>query len=195
MGWDRAPRLGPEVSRREFVDLDTRHLSYANVGCTALNVSSWSPPKALRSFERTVRVGFGDGDWERMCSELMQWCVKTRSGFLVETKNGSAKSVVTGGNFWLVAQLGLMRIREPIRVVATVSTATRCGYAYGTLDGHPVSGEEAFIVHRSGESILFTVRSVTNHGRGMWHMLFPVVLMAQRWYRRRYFKALVRNAD
>jgi uncharacterized protein (UPF0548 family) len=180
----------PRSYRSRRVDLDDKFHSYANVGCTAPDETSWFPPKGLRTFERTVLVGSGDDDWERVCSEIMQWCVKTRSGFGVETRDGSAQSVLAGKNFWLVARFGLVQVREPIRVVATVATATRCGYAYGTLDGHPVSGEEAFVVHRSERSIFFTVRSVTSHGKGTWRMAFPLVLVAQRWYRRLYLKAL-----
>ncbi|MBU8820992.1 DUF1990 domain-containing protein, partial [Mycolicibacterium goodii] len=38
----------------------------------------------------------------------------------------------------------------------------RCGFAYGTLHGHPVCGEEAFIVHRDRAGTVFlTLRSLT----------------------------------
>lgn len=50
-------------------------------------------------------------------------------------------------SFWLVAHLGPVTVREPVRVVAVVDEPDRRGFAYGTLDG-------------------------------------------QRWYRRRYLRAL-----
>lgn len=72
-------------------------------------------------------------------------------------------------------------------------TNVRCGFAYGTRRGHPVSGEEAFIVHRDEHGQVFlTIRSVTRASRDLpWRVLFPVLLAAQPWYRRRYFRSLL----
>jgi uncharacterized protein (UPF0548 family) len=39
-------------------------------------------------------------------------------------------------------------VREPVRVVAVADLPDRRGFAYDTLPGHPVTGEEAFIAHR-----------------------------------------------
>ncbi|MFC7574081.1 DUF1990 family protein [Klenkia terrae] len=85
-----------------------------------------------------------------------------------------------------------LRVREPIRVVAVVDTPDRRGFAYGTRPGHPVSGEEAFVVHRDAEgAVWLTLRSLTRPGTGIWRPLFPLLLVAQRVYRRRYRRALV----
>jgi uncharacterized protein (UPF0548 family) len=35
-----------------------------------------------------------------------------------------------------------------VRVVAVADEPDRCGFAYGTLPGHAVCGEEAFVVAR-----------------------------------------------
>lgn len=62
----------------------------------------------------------------------------------------------------LVASLGPFRLREPVRVVAVGDEPARRGFAYGTRDGHPVAGEEAFTVHRSPDGeVWFTLRSIT----------------------------------
>ena len=118
----------------------------------------------------------------------MSWGVKTRSGFTVDP----ATTVRQGADHWLVARLGPLRIREPARVVGVVERPDRVGFAYGTLSGHPVSGEEAFVVHRSADgTVWLTLRSLTRSGRGWWRLAFPAVLVAQRWYRRRYLRALL----
>ena len=84
-----------------------------------------------------------------------------------------------------------MTVREPARVVAVVDRADRRGFAYGTLEGHPVSGEVSFVVHRSPDGAVFlTLRSLTAPGRGRWWLAFPAILIAQRWYRFRYVRAL-----
>ena len=76
-------------------------------------------------------------------------------------------------------------------MVDVVETSTRVGFAYRTLPGHPVSGEEAFIVHQEGGAVLLTIRSLTRPAeRAGWRLLYPVLLVAQRIARRRYRRAL-----
>jgi uncharacterized protein (UPF0548 family) len=119
----------------------------------------------------------------------MSWGVKTRSGFAVQPATAARE----GANHWLVAALGPLRIREPARVVAVVDRPGRRGFAYGTLEGHPVTGEEAILLHRDVDgTVLLTLRSLTRPGRGWWRAAFPAVLVAQRWYRRCYLRALRR---
>ena len=80
-----------------------------------------------------------------------------------------------------------------MRVVAVVDETDRRGFAYGTRHGHPVSGEEAFIVHRSASNTVhFTLRSLTRPApNGPWRPAFPILLLAQRVVRRRYLRALI----
>jgi len=55
-----------------------------------------------------------------------------------------------------------------------------------TWSEHPVSGEEAFIVHRTPDGeVWLTLRSLTRASRGRWWWAFPVLLVAQKYYRRR----------
>jgi uncharacterized protein (UPF0548 family) len=140
-----------------------------------------------RCFERTIVVGRGDEQWEQLAATLLHWGVKARSGFTVEGEHARA---VAGADYVLHARFGPVGIREPVRVVTVVDQPRRVGFAYGTLQGHPVSGEEAFILVRHGDEVRFTFRSVTAPGRGQWRLLYPVILLAQRLYRRRYLRAL-----
>ena len=78
-----------------------------------------------------------------------------------------------------------------MRVVDVVDEPDRRGFAYGTRMGHPVSGEEAFIVHRSLDGrVWLTLRSLTKAGGGRWRIVFPLALLAQFGYRARYRRAL-----
>ena len=122
----------------------------------------------------------------------MSWGVKTRSGFAVEPGDGGPPRVREDADYWLVARFGPVSVREPARVVEVVERTDRCGYAYGTLQGHPVSGEEAFVVHRAPDgAVELTLRSLTRAPRGAWRLAFPAALVAQRWYRRRYLRSLL----
>jgi uncharacterized protein (UPF0548 family) len=67
----------------------------------------------------------------------------------------------------------------------------RVGFSYRTLPGHPVDGEEAFILERSAAGIRLIVRSLTSPApRGLWRALFPLLLIAQAVAHRRYLRAL-----
>jgi uncharacterized protein (UPF0548 family) len=99
--------------------------------------------------------------------------------------------VRAGSRYWLLAQLGPLRIREPVQVIAVVDEPDRTGLAYGTLEGHPVSGEEAFLLDRGPDgSVWLSVRSLTQPSIGIWRATYPLLPMAQHLYRRRYLRSL-----
>lgn len=174
--------------------LARRDMSYDVVGGTAPDVEVWAPPAGWRAYERTVRLGSGTDLWDAASAAVLSWGVKTRSGFDVDPPLREGRGARRGERSWLVARVGPFRVREPVEVVATVATGRRAALAYGTLTGHPVSGEEAFIVHRDDDGVVrLTLRSLTHAGRGRWRPLFPLILVAQRVYRRRYLRALRRD--
>ncbi|BFO18752.1 hypothetical protein SHKM778_51400 [Streptomyces sp. KM77-8] len=93
---------------------------------------------------------------------MLRWEVKRRSGFTVAPADGGVLDARERGRYTVTAGRGRCVVREPVEVVAVVETANRCGFAYGTRRGHPVSGEEAFIVHREEDGrVLLTLRSLT----------------------------------
>lgn len=159
---------------------------------TCVADESWSDgPSGFRRFERTVLIGDRDAQWLLATEAVLTWGVKTRSGFAVLPSAGTGVRVVEGADYTLVAEVGPLGIREPVRVVSVVDRPDRCGFAYATRPGHPVTGEEAFIVHRTADGrVWFTLRSLTRAGLGRWRLAFPVLLIAQGWYRRRYLKAM-----
>jgi uncharacterized protein (UPF0548 family) len=178
------------TKRSDTPPLDGRALTYSAVGATAVVDETWpATPAGARRYEQTVPIPI---PWLDARSLLMQWAVKTRSGFDVGV-HGAPPVVREGENLWLRLAIGPVAVREPIRVVTVVDDEVRCGFSYGTLDGHPVSGEEAFIVHRAtaDSPVLFTLRSLTRPApRGFWPYTFPMLLVAQRFFRRRYLRAL-----
>lgn len=174
------------MATRDASELGGRPLSYDLEGVTSPGSTTWRPyAPGYRTFEVTKRIA-APGDWLALADAVKHWHVKTHSGFIVNP----ATAARSGSSYWLQARVGPLRVHEPVRVVAEVSDPTRVGFAYGTLVGHPVSGEEAFIVHRTDEGVFLTLRSVTRHGAGLWRLAFPAVLLAQRLYRRRYLRAL-----
>jgi len=181
------------VTRASRLALADRQPTAPDAGATQPAAARWTAqvPGHRRS-EHTVRTGTGPQHWAAVSAAVLDWGVKTRSGFTVEPGPGQATRVRAGARYWLRARVGPVTVREPVQVVAVVETPDRCGFAYATLAGHPVSGEEAFVVHRSPDgAVHLTLRSLTRAGSGWWRVTFPVLLLAQRWYRRRYLRALV----
>ena len=171
----------------------TAQLSYDVMGSTCPSEENWTQhPTGYRRYARTVCLGHDD-DWAALASAVLDWQVKMRSGFAVQALTGPHR-VQMGADYQLVAKIGPVAVCEPVRVVDVVDQPTRCGFAYGTLVDHPVSGEEAFIAHRSldGRAWL-TLRSLTRASNGAWRYAFPALLIAQRYYRRRYVRALNRS--
>jgi uncharacterized protein (UPF0548 family) len=69
--------------------------------------------------------------------------------------------------------------------------ATQCAFAYGTLPGHPESGEEAFVVvWRDDDAVELHVVAFSRHATWWSKASGPVGLLAQRWMTTRYLKAL-----
>ena len=124
---------------------------------------------------------------------MLRWGVKTRSGFEIRADGSVVPAVGEGANVWLRFAVGPVAVTEPIRVIAVVDDARRCGFSYGTLEGHPVSGEEAFVLHRATEHgpVQLTIRSLTRPApEGIRRYSFPMLLLAQRVFRRRYLRGL-----
>lgn len=150
---------------------------------------SWAPSDpAYRRAEVSAVVGRGDGEWDRARHDLLRWAVKTRSGFRVDTDG----PVQAGRRERIRVRVLGATVVEPVEVVSVVDQPDRVGYAYRTLPGHPVDGEEAFILHRDDSgTIALTVRSLTRRApQQPWRLLFPLLLVAQRVAKRRYLRAL-----
>jgi uncharacterized protein (UPF0548 family) len=185
-----------DLMRLSEHDLGRRALNYSVVGGTAPAAEPWLPPDGWRAYEHTVRLGSGTDLWNAASSAVLAWGIKTRSGFTVDPQLEAGSRARRGERYWLVARIGPLHIREPVEIVATIATDRQAALAYGTLEGHPVSGEEAFIVRRDeNANVSLTLRSLTRAGRCPWRGLFPLILIAQRVYRRRYLRVLRRGGQ
>jgi uncharacterized protein (UPF0548 family) len=91
----------------------------------------------------------------------------------------------------LRSKIGPLTIDSPVRVVYVIDDERRVGFAYGTLKGHPASGEEAFILeHRDDDSVWLTVRSFSKPASFGWTLLSPVSSRVRANITTRYLRAL-----
>jgi uncharacterized protein (UPF0548 family) len=105
-------------------------------------------------------------------------------------EDGSS-AISNGMTAVLRIRMGLFRVSAPIRVVYLIDEPARAGFAYGTLHGHPESGEEAFIVeHRDDDSVWFVLRAFSRPSNWFYRLVAPVVRMRQNAYTKRYLRAL-----
>ena len=157
-------------------------LTYESVGASLTP----DPPPGFRALERRARIGTGQERWRYASTEVLRWGVKRRSGFRVREITGG--STVRQGD---TAMLRFGPLLEPVRVVAVVDEPRRAGFAYGTLPGHPLRGEESFVVeHRDDDSVWMVVRSFSRPSTRFWTAVGPLVRIAQSVLTRRYLSAL-----
>ncbi|WCE39968.1 DUF1990 domain-containing protein [Brevibacterium sp. BDJS002] len=163
-------------------------------------------PADYRHFESAYFVGHGRETFDRCAEELLHWEVKIRSGFDIgaqasEDDTGSLSAgtgtgtgtqrVRAGQEPTIFVRLGPFRLPEPARVIEVFESDTRRGFTYGTKPGHPITGEESFIlIHADDDRVFLVLRSVSRAGMGIWRLGEPFVRLAQIIYRRRYSRAL-----
>jgi uncharacterized protein (UPF0548 family) len=158
-------------------------LTYPEHGATAGTL-----PEGYHHLERQVRLGSGREVFERAAAALMSWRVHRAAGLKVSA-DGDARP-----GLHVVSRLG-PGITAPCRVVYVIDEPGRRGFAYGTLPGHPESGEESFLVTvgEDGE-VLFTVRAFTRPGTLLARAIGPVGRVAQRLVAERYVRSMRRLA-
>ena len=64
--------------------------------------------------------------------------------------------------------LGPLALSAPVRVVYVIDGPDRRGFAYGTLPGHPESGEEAFLVERRPDGTVWCRITAFSGQRAGW---------------------------
>ena len=68
---------------------------------------------------------------------------------------------------------------------------SRVGFGYGTLPGHPESGEESFVVElRPDDSVVLVVQAFSRHAAWFTRLAGPVGHLGQRLITERYLRAL-----
>lgn len=156
-------------------------LTYSEVGATA------GPILPDGYHHLRVSRALGVVDLDETGELIMTWQVQGRSG--VRLVNGPDR-VALGAD----ATFRFLGQTIPCRVVDVVNEPNRRGFAYGTLPGHPETGEERFIADRdpvTGEVTLF-ITAFSNPGTWRTKAIGPVGRVLQRMMTRRYLAALER---
>lgn len=165
----------------DLAALDKLPLSYAEVGATA----GAELPAGYGHFHFEKRIGTGRPRFERAAAAVLRWGMQRGAGLRVQ-----ASSEVAAVDTVVLVRMG--PLPAPCRVVYVIDEPDLRGFAYGTLDGHPESGEERFAVRRdpSTDAVFAEVTAFSRPATWWSKAGGPVVSVAQRVIAKRYLRAV-----
>ncbi|MCV7258100.1 DUF1990 family protein [Mycobacterium shimoidei] len=165
------------------MDLDTLAdfpLTYPEVGATA-----GPPPPGYKYLGFSSQIGVGQKRFQDAAAAVMHWGMQRGAGLRVR----ASSDVVTIG---AVVMVGLGFVWAPCRVVYVIDEPDIKGFAYGTLPGHPESGEERFVVrHDPVTAAVFAEVSSFSRPAKWWSKAAgPLLTLGQRIIAKRYVHAV-----
>jgi len=158
-------------------------LTYREVGATAGDL-----PNGYHHLTRRVLIGHGHQLFTEAGDAVRRWQVQVRAGLSVAV---SAPTATPGTVAVLGLGIGPVRLAAPCRVVYAVYEPHRRGFAYGTLPGHPETGEEAFVIeHHDDDAVSFTVTAFSRPATRLARIAGPLGRIAQRRITARYLRSV-----
>jgi uncharacterized protein (UPF0548 family) len=165
---------GEERLTRRLRRAEAAPATYPEVGATR---QATMPAGRYHRLEREVRVGVGDEAFDRARVTVLTWGMQREAGLLVFPAD---QPPTEGLTVLVVTRLGPLRVIAPCRVLWTVDEPARAGFGYGTLPGHPESGEEAFLVERgAGGEVRALVRAFSRPATWYSRLGAPVARLVQ----------------
>lgn len=155
-------------------------------------------PAGFRPLRHRIEVGHGRDSFNRLAGAILGWDLHRGAGLTVRAEGDRAVvgSVVVSG-----FGVGRLRIPAPCAVVWVEDMdddggAFRAGFGYGTLKGHPETGEEAFIAELAADgTVYFELRAFSRHANRFYRLGWPVARTCQWIVTRRYLAAARRLAS
>lgn len=169
--------LAPEEARR----LRREPLTYPEVGATRTGA-----PAGYASVRRSRPVA-GGVSFEAAAEAVLGWQVQSRSGLAVAA---SALRAAPDEVVLMRFGPGPLSVRIPCRVVYVVDEPDRQGFAYGTLPGHPETGEESFVVERGPDGPVLTITVFSRAATRLATLGGPLAAGIQRVMTTRYLRTL-----
>jgi uncharacterized protein (UPF0548 family) len=159
-------------------------LTYPEIGATR----GEDMPDGYRHLTRHEQLGTGAEAFRRAVAGLRDWDMQRGAGLRISRVTPPP---AVGGR--MTAAVAGLRI--PCQVVWVVAEERRYGYGYGTLPGHPETGEEAFMVHLDGaDRVWLDIRAFSRPGRWFTRLAGPLTWLAQDLATSRYVATMRRLA-
>ena len=131
------------------------------------------------------RVG-GPLHFDRAREGLKTWQAHRGAGAEVYPLDAFAQ----GDSVLVRVRMGPIWAVAPCRIIYVIDEPDRFGLAYGTLPGHPESGEEAFMVERDSRSTTFRIVAFSRPADVITRLGGPIARVVQLRTTRRYMEAL-----
>nr|WP_218860274.1 DUF1990 domain-containing protein [Petropleomorpha daqingensis] len=168
--------------------LSSAPFTYPEVGATQ---DDELPPGYAHGM-RTAVVGRGRADFERAVAAVFDWRMQKAVGLRVRA---SGPPSAPGTVVVLTAGLRRFGYDIPCRVVWARTDGDAQGFAYGSLPGHPESGEESFLVTlRPDGDVVFTTRVFSRLASPLARLGGPVSRAVQAAALDRYATAVERTS-
>ena len=162
-------------------------LNYPGIGGTEYGTAPAGYPRVLEE----AFLGNGIGVYRQVAAGILAWELQRRAGLRVRSDSPSAEPgarVVSGfgaGPFRLNAPCQVVWVRQP----APEAMPQSAGFGYGTLPGHPASGEESFEVEINGRGEVFLrIQAFSKPANWFYAAGALVTRAAQRYVTSRYIE-------
>lgn len=139
IGADQAELLGRQLARS-----CRDQLAYSPIGGTR----SPSLPDGYRHGRLVARLGRGEEAWGRAKDAIRHWQAHSAATMTITPPDAPIEAGVT---VLASRAFGPVLAVLPCRIVYGTDEPRRFGFAYGTLPGHPIQGEEGFHVAREAD--------------------------------------------
>ena len=176
------------LRRRTLADLTDAPFTYAEVGATRTG----ELPAGYDHVVRSAVVGTGRKSFDRAAAAVFRWAGQRGAGLRVQA-DGPAST--PGTVVLMTAGLPRLGLDIPCRVVWVVDEPDRRGFGYGTLPGHPETGEESFVVSLEPDGdVVYAVSAFANLATTLSKLGAPVSKRVQSFALDRYTAAIRRAA-
>lgn len=155
--------------------------------------TSGALPTDASHLDLDVPIGRGGRVFDRAAEAVLGWQMHRGAGLDVRATTPRAEvDTLVLVSFVRGLPLGLS---APCRVLQVADEPDRRGFTYGTLPGHPESGEERFEVHRGPDDLVhLRIVAFSRHAPGPARLFGPLTSFGQRLVTGRYVLAVRRAA-
>jgi uncharacterized protein (UPF0548 family) len=149
-------------------------------------------PRGYDHVDREHVVGSGRAAFDRAAAAVLDWSAQRGAGLRVQA---SGPAGTPGTVVLMTAGLPRLGLDIPCRVVWSVDEPDRRGFGYGTLPGHPESGEESFVVSlRPDGDVVYTLRAFSRLATPLSRLGGPISRRVQTLALDRYVTTIRRAA-
>jgi uncharacterized protein (UPF0548 family) len=155
-----------------------RAVTYDEVGATQDGML----PAGYRHLRHRARIGTGTPVFEAAAEAVLTWRLHRGLGL---RPSSAAPRAVPGAAVTCHVGVGRLSLAVPCAVVWVETDGPRRGFAYGTLRGHPFSGEESFVVSIDDDGVVsLTLTSFSRPARWFTRLGGPATPVVQRTFAR-----------